>query len=146
MSSAIYGSFRRFIPTPHWDSFWWASPCAWRATTAHAWVHGACKLFRISVGLLGLLSLANIWFHWNLGIDKFIVRDPTAVMPGSMPPAAALCFYILGCALVLLTAGRSVLCQILSLTVTTITTATLVASIYAWFAPQTLPATSVCPP
>ena len=56
-----------------------------------------------------------------------------------MPPAAALCFYILGCALVLLTAGRSILCQILSLTVTTITTATLVASIYAWFAPQTLP-------
>jgi len=106
---------------------------------ATAWVHGACKLFRISVGLLGLLSLANIWFHWNLGIDKFIVRDPTAVMPGAMPPAAALCFYILGCALVLLTAGRSVLCQILSLTVTTITTGTLVASTYAWFAPQTLP-------
>jgi PAS domain S-box-containing protein len=106
---------------------------------ATAWVHGACKLFRISVGLLGLLSLANIWFHWNLGIDKFIVRDPTAVMPGAMPPAAALCFYILGCALVLLTAGRSLLCQILSLAVTTITTATLVASIYAWFVPQTLP-------
>jgi PAS domain S-box-containing protein len=106
---------------------------------ATAWVHGACKLFRISVGLLGLLSLANIWFHWNLGIDKFIVRDPTAVMPGAMPPAAALCFYILGCALVLLTAGRSWLCQILSLAVTTIATATLVASIYARFAPQTVP-------
>src|ERR1019366_2986563 len=106
---------------------------------ATAWVHGACKLFRISVGLLGLLSLANIWFHWNLGIDKFVVRDPTAVMPGAMPPAVSLCFYILACALVLLTAGRGVLCQILSLTVTTITTATLVASIYAWFAPQTLP-------
>ncbi|MDP9113342.1 MAG: PAS domain-containing protein [Acidobacteriota bacterium] len=104
-----------------------------------AWVHGACKLFRISVGLLGLLSLANIWFHWSLGIDKFIVRDPTAVMPGAMPPTAALCFYILGCALVLLTAGRGLLCQILSLAVTTITTATLVAGIYAWFAPQSLP-------
>ncbi|MDP8990093.1 MAG: PAS domain-containing protein [Acidobacteriota bacterium] len=106
---------------------------------ATAWVHGACKLFRISVGLLGLLSLANIWFHWNWGIDKFVVRDATAGMPGPMPPAAALCFYLLGCALVLLTAGRSLLCQILSLTVATITTATLVASAYAWFAPQTLP-------
>jgi len=106
---------------------------------ATAWVHGACKLFRISVGLLGLLSLANIWFHWHLGIDKFIVRDPTAVMPGAMPPAAALCFYILGCALVLLTAGRSLLCQILSLAVTTITTATLVASSYTWLTPQALP-------
>ena len=103
------------------------------------WVHGACKLFRIAVGLLGLLSLANIWLHWHLGIDKFIVRDPTAVMPGAMPPAAALCFYILGCALVLLTAGRGLLCQILSLLVTTITTGTLVASIYARFAPQTVP-------
>ena len=106
---------------------------------ATAWVHNACKLFRISVGLLGLLSLANIWFHWHLGIDKFIVRDPTAVLPGAMPPAVALCFYILGCALVLLTAGRSLWCQILSLGVTTIATATLVASIYAWFVPQTLP-------
>ncbi len=106
---------------------------------ATAWVHSACKLFRVSVGLLGLLSLANIWFEWHLGIDKFIVRDPTAVMPGAMPPAAALCFYILGCALVLLTAGRSLLCQILTLAVTTIATATLVASIYARFVPQTLP-------
>ena len=107
--------------------------------TTNTWVHSACKLFRISVGLLGLLSLVNIWFHLNLGIDRFIVRDPTAVMPGAMPPAAALCFSVLGCALVLLTAGRGLLCQILSLTVTTITTATLVASSYAWFAPQTLP-------
>ena len=56
------------------------------------WVHSACKLFRISVGLLGLLSLANIWFHLNLGIDKFVVRDPTAVMPGSMPAAVACAF------------------------------------------------------
>lgn len=106
---------------------------------ATPWVHGACKLFRVSVGLLGLLSLANIWFQLNLGIDKFIVRDPTAVMPGAMPPAAALCFYILGCALVLLTAGHSLLCQILSLTVTTVTTATLIASSYNWLAPQALP-------
>ena len=106
---------------------------------ATPWVHTACKLFRISVGLLGLLSLANIWFHLNLGIDKFIVRDPTAVMPGSMPAAAALCFYMLGCALVLLSAGRSLLCQILSLVVTTLTMATLVASSYALLAPQALP-------
>jgi PAS domain S-box-containing protein len=103
------------------------------------WVHTACKLFRISVGLLGLLSLANIWFHLNLGIDKFVVRDPTAVMPGLMPAAAALCFYLLGCALVLLTAGRSWLCQIVALGVFTISTAAIVASGYGWLAPQALP-------
>src|SRR5437879_6010177 len=44
---------------------------------ATPWVHAACKFLRISVGLLGLLSLANMWLHLNLGIDKFIVRDPT---------------------------------------------------------------------
>jgi len=103
------------------------------------WVHKACKLFRISVGLLGLLSLANLWLHLNLGIDKFIVRDPTAVMPGSMPAAAALCFYLLGCALVLLTARRSSPCQMVALGVTTISTAALIASGYAWLVPQTLP-------
>ena len=103
------------------------------------WVHSACKLFRISVGVLGLLSLANIWFHLNLGIDKFIVRDPTAVMPGSMPPAAALCFYMVGCSLVLLSAGRGLLCQIVSLMVTTITAATLISSSYALLVPQALP-------
>lgn len=103
------------------------------------WVHTACKLFRISVGLLGLLSLANIWFHLGLGIDKFVVRDPTAVMPGLMPAAAALCFYLLGCALVLLTAGRNWLCQIVALGVTTISTSALIANSYGWLAPQALP-------
>jgi PAS domain S-box-containing protein len=103
------------------------------------WAHTACKLFRISVGLLGLLSLANIWFHLNLGIDKFVVRDPTAIMPGSMQAAVALSFYLLGSALVLLSAGRTLLCQIVALVVTTISTATLIASSYGWLAPQALP-------
>src|SRR5580704_18315814 len=63
---------------------------------ATPWVHTACKLFRISVGLLGLLSLANIWMRLNLDVEKFIVRDPTPGMPGSMQQAAALCLYLLG--------------------------------------------------
>ena len=103
------------------------------------WVHITCKLCRISVGLLGLLSLTNIWFHLNLGIDNFIVRDPTSVLPGVMPAATALCFYILGCALILLSARRSMICQILSLTVATIAVATLIASSYTLLAPQALP-------
>jgi two-component system cell cycle sensor histidine kinase/response regulator CckA len=107
---------------------------------ATPWVHTACKLFRISVGLLGLLSLANIWFHLNLGIDEFIVRDPTAVMPGAMSASTALCFYLLGCALVLLSAGRSLLCLNVSLLVTVATTATLVAGGYALLDPRAVPA------
>ncbi len=116
-----------------------------RFDRATPWVHTACKLFRISVGALGLLSLTNIWFHLNLGIDKFVVRDPTAVMPGAMPQAVALCFYVLGCALVLLTAGRSLPCQILGLTVTTIAVASLISSGYALLAPQVLPADLTMP-
>ncbi len=56
-----------------------------------------------------------------------------------MPAAAALCFYLLGCALVLLTAGRNWLCQIVALGVATISTAALIASGYGWMAPQALP-------
>jgi len=107
---------------------------------ATPWVHPACKIFRMSAGFLGLLSLANIWLRLSLDIDKFIVREPTPDMPGSMPPAAALCLYGLGCALVLLSAKRRLLCQILGLAVTTITMAALVANCYAFLAPQVLPA------
>ena len=56
-----------------------------------------------------------------------------------MPASAALCFYLLGCALVLLSAGRSLLCQIVSLVVTSVTVATLVASIYTLLDPQAVP-------
>jgi PAS domain S-box-containing protein len=112
---------------------------------ATPWVHFACKLFRLAVGFLGLVSLVEIWFHWNLGIDQFIVRGPTSAMPGSMPLAAALSFSLLGCALILLSAGRSLICQILSLAVTTLTVATLVASSYALLAPQALPEYLIMP-
>jgi PAS domain S-box-containing protein len=56
-----------------------------------------------------------------------------------MQAPVALCFYLLGCALVLLSAGRTLLCQIVALGVTTISTATLIASSYGWLAPQALP-------
>src|SRR5579862_3791131 len=102
------------------------------------------RLFRISVGFVGLLSLAETWPGWNLGFSQLIVHDP-AVRPGSMSPAAALAFYLLGCALTLLSAQRSLLCQIFTLTVTTITVATLVAFSYALLAPQAVPASLIMP-
>jgi PAS domain S-box-containing protein len=68
------------------------------------------------------------------------VRDPTAVMPGAMSASTALCFYLLGCALVLLSAGRSLLCLNVSLLVTVATTATLVAGGYALLDPRAVPA------
>jgi PAS domain S-box-containing protein len=60
-------------------------------------------------------------------------------MPGSMPAAAAVCFYLLGCALVLRSAERNLLCRIVALAIATISTATLVSSSYQWLAPQALP-------
>jgi PAS domain S-box-containing protein len=102
------------------------------------------RLFRISVGFVGLLSLAETWPGWNLGFSQLIVHDPT-VRPGSMPPAAALAFYLLGCALTLLSAQRSLLCQIFTLAVTTITVATLVACSFALLSPQAVPASLIMP-
>jgi PAS domain-containing protein len=106
--------------------------------------HTVCKLLRLSVGILGLLSVAEIWLGWNLGISHLIVHDPAAA-PGPMPPAAALAFFLLGSALALLTAHRSLPCQILALAVTTITVASLVACSYALLVPQAAPDPLIMP-
>jgi len=106
--------------------------------------HVVCELLRLSVGLLGLLSLAEIWLGWNIGISHLIVHDPAA-KPGPMPPAAALAFFLLGCALTLLSAQRSLPCQILALAATTISVATLVACSYALLVPQAVPDSLIMP-
>ena len=106
--------------------------------------HTVCKLLRVSAGFLGLLSLAEIWLGWNLGISHLIVHDPAA-RPGTIPPAAALAFFLLGSALALLNAQRSLPCQILALGVTTITVATLVACSYALLVPQAVPDALIMP-
>jgi PAS domain S-box-containing protein len=62
-----------------------------------------------------------------------------------MPPAAALAFFLLGSALALLTAHRSLPCQILALAVTTITVASLVACSYALLVPQAAPDPLIMP-
>lgn len=106
--------------------------------------HSVCKLLRVSAGFLGLLSLAEIWLGWNLGISHLIVHDPEAA-PGVMPPAAALSLFLLGSALALLSARRSLPCQILALGVTTVTVATLVACSYALLVPQAVPDALIMP-
>ena len=111
---------------------------------AYPSAHTVGKLLRLCVGLLGLLSLAEIWLGWNIGISHLIVHDPAA-KPGPMPPAAALAFCVLGFALTLLSAQRSLPCQILALAVTTISVATLVASSYALLAPQAAPDSLIMP-
>ena len=62
------------------------------------------------VALLGLLTLSEYLFGWNLGIDQVLAREaPGAVKtssPGRMAPNAALNFLLLGGALLLLDARR----------------------------------------
>ncbi len=54
--------------------------------------------------LISLLTLSEYWLGWNLGIDEFLFVDlATAVadLPGRMSVATALCFLLLGSALLL---------------------------------------------
>jgi len=67
------------------------------------------QLCAFTVMMLGLLTLSQYLFHWNLGIDQLIFREmPGAVgtsHPGRMAPTTALNFILIGFALLLL--GRT---------------------------------------
>jgi PAS domain S-box-containing protein len=60
----------------------------------------------VIVTMLGLLTLSQYLFHWNLGIDQLVFREmPKAVWtshPGRMAPTTALNFILIGFALLLL--------------------------------------------
>ncbi len=51
------------------------------------------------VGSIGLLSLVEYAFGWNLGFDQWLFREPAgpagALYPGRMAPDTALCFILL---------------------------------------------------
>ncbi len=79
--------------------------------TDHEFSSRAKRLFgQIIAGigaLVGLLSLTEHLFGWNLGIDQLLFREPAAdafvsVRPGLIAPITALDFSLLGIALLLL--------------------------------------------
>ncbi|HEY9231628.1 MAG TPA: PAS domain S-box protein, partial [Blastocatellia bacterium] len=71
--------------------------------------HGA-RLVAIAVALVGLLTVSEYAFGWQLGIDRVLINEPvTALMignPGRMSPVAAFSFFIGGSALALLSSRR----------------------------------------
>ncbi|MDP8965520.1 MAG: PAS domain S-box protein, partial [Cyanobacteriota bacterium] len=60
----------------------------------------------VIVAMLGLLTLSQYLFHWNLGIDQLVFREIPEVAgtshPGRMAPTTALNFILIGFALLLL--------------------------------------------
>jgi PAS domain S-box-containing protein len=74
-----------------------------------AW-HRASRICAAAVVLIGLLRLADYLLGWNLGVDHLGFKKPSAsagVIPiGSMAPATALNFVLLGCALILAGGSR----------------------------------------
>ncbi|MEO8394944.1 MAG: hypothetical protein ABI700_18250, partial [Chloroflexota bacterium] len=70
--------------------------------------------------LLGLLTLCQYLFGWNLGIDQLLMHDAAGVgqtlYPGRMSPVTALNFCLIGCSLLLtLRSRRTTLAQALAL-------------------------------
>ncbi len=63
----------------------------------------------LAVALIGLLTLSEYLFGWDLGIDQALFREPPGApgtfSPGRMAPNTALSFLFVGLALLLLDLG-----------------------------------------
>ncbi len=59
-----------------------------------------------AVALLGMLTLCEYFFGWDLSIDQLLVREPAGAMgtviPGRMAPNTALCFLLNGLSMLFL--------------------------------------------
>jgi signal transduction histidine kinase/CheY-like chemotaxis protein len=77
-----------------------------RLDGSQRWKMTCGRVLAAVVTLLGGLSLLEHILHWNLGIDEGLFRATLSatriVHPGLMVPATALCFLLLGSALLLL--------------------------------------------
>jgi PAS domain S-box-containing protein len=82
-----------------------------RSTTENASLAlNSARLCAALVALIGLLTLSQYLFGWNLGIDELLIRESRPAIgtlsPGRMAPAVALNFFLLGLALLFLGIGR----------------------------------------
>ena len=70
----------------------------------------ASRLCASLAGLIGLLTLCEYAFDWNLGFDHWLFREPTKAVgtshPGRMAPDTALCFVLLAAGLLIIRNSR----------------------------------------
>ncbi len=69
-------------------------------------IHRLGQAFAIGVALIGLLTLSEYLFGWDLGIDQLLFKEPlgaiATAIPGRMAPNTALNFILLGFGLLFL--------------------------------------------
>ena len=77
-----------------------------RTERADPWRQRLGQLCACAVALVGLLTLGEYLFGWDLGIDQLLFHEMAravgTVQPDRMAPTTALTFSLLGCALLLL--------------------------------------------
>jgi PAS domain S-box-containing protein len=70
------------------------------ANPGHGWKRTIARIATCGALLIGLLSLSESLFHWNLHIDELLFRDMSGdPFPGRMVPATSLRFLLAGLAL-----------------------------------------------
>lgn len=103
-------------------SLWLPQKTSAQATHQHR-QRRLAQALALAVTLLGLLTLSQYLFGWNLSIDQLFFWDPAGTLETSIPgrpsPHTALAFVLIGCALLLLNGdsyGGHWLSQYLALT------------------------------
>jgi signal transduction histidine kinase len=76
----------------------------------NVWRRRAGQACAVLVGAIGIASLSQYLFGWNLGIDQLLFTEEAGALattsPGRMGPPASTCFALAGMALLLLPARR----------------------------------------
>ena len=81
-----------------------------RTGRAYEWTRRIAKVTAFAVTMLGLLTLGEYLFGWNISIDQLLFQEPPVAVGTSQPVrmalATAVCFFLLGLALLLLSSRR----------------------------------------